>query len=156
MAKVFETDARLSDAKFREIGKIIAHWSWLEFMVGEAIGEVGFIDKKIGRALTDRLSIYPMLDALQIVADVETMPRKDRDRMEGLIARIRNEYQHRNDVAHGLWGEWENRWYLVRFKSPKQIKLGKATRMTANELKRIANRVEKLALDFRSWKDSIE
>lgn len=76
--------------------------------------------------------------------------------MNRLIAKITGEQQHRNDVAHGLWGTDEGRWFLIRYKTPKQIKLGKATPTTANELRRIANRVETLTRMFENWLDQLD
>ena len=155
MVKIFETDANVSRAKFREIGRIITHWSLLEHLVGMAIAKTIRTDVKTGRAVTGRLSINPRLDALQLVADIDNMPRVKRERMNKLIVKIKYEQQFRNDVAHGLWGVNSNCWHLIRFKTPKQVKLGKATPMTANESKRIANRIETLTGRFETWLDSL-
>ncbi len=52
MATIYLTDMGLSDAKFREIGRIIAYWSLLEFLMGAAVGIMLGLDRKEGRRLT--------------------------------------------------------------------------------------------------------
>lgn len=156
MVRIFEPDAKISDAKLREIGRIIAHWSLLEHLVGSGIQKIAGLDKKSGRAITNRLNIRAKLDALALVADINNLAKRQRDQMNKLIEKIKNEQRHRNDVAHGLWGIDEGRWFLIRFKSPTQVKLGRSTRMTANELRRIANRIDTLTRAFNTWINNLD
>ena len=52
MVTIYQTDLGLSDAKFREIGRIVAYWSLLEFLMGAAVGILKGLDRKEGRRLT--------------------------------------------------------------------------------------------------------
>ena len=51
MVTIYQTDLGLSDAKFREIGRIIAYWSLLEFLMGAAVGILEGVDRKAGREI---------------------------------------------------------------------------------------------------------
>jgi len=51
VAIVFDTNADLSNAKFREIGRIVAHWSLLEYMMQLAIGRIVGTNIKTARIL---------------------------------------------------------------------------------------------------------
>ncbi len=71
--------------------------------------------------------------------------------MESIIARIENEPPRRNDVAHGIWGIYDNKWSLLRYKKPDLVDYGKGAQMTAKDLQGIGNRVETLTRDFERW-----
>ena len=77
------------------------------------------------------------------------------DRMDALVTRIRKEHPHRNDVAHGIWGINDKKWSLLRFKKPNLVDFGKGERMTASDLKQIANRAATLTGDFERWLDTL-
>jgi hypothetical protein len=151
-AIVFDAKANLSDAKLRQIGRIVAHWSLLEYVMQLAIGRIVGTNIKTARILTDRAGTDGLLKKLALVAEVHSLPQAKVQRMQRLIKRIRREEKNRNDVAHGLWGKHRRQWYLIRFKSPKQLTLGKQRRITANELRRTADRIETLTNAFERWR----
>ncbi len=151
VALVFDTNADVSNAKFREIGRIVAHWSLLEYMMQLAIGRFVGTNIKTARILTDRVGTEGLLKKLELVVEVHELPKTKARRLQRLIARIRDEQEHRNDVTHGLWGQDKKLWYLIRFKSTKLLKIGRHKRVSANELRRTADRIETLTRDFDRW-----
>jgi hypothetical protein len=155
VAIIFDTNAKLSDAKFREIGRIVAHWSLLEYMMQLAIGRIIGTNLKTARILSYRAGTDRLVERLKLVAEVHGLPKRSMDRLVRLLARIEKLKPHRNDVAHGLWGPHQKRWYLIQFRSPKYIKIGKSKLMTANELRRTAARIEKLTNAFDRWRLSL-
>ncbi len=155
MATIYQTDMGLSDAKFREIGRIIAYWSLLEFLMGAAVGFMKGVDRKEGRRLTLNERVKGLIKMLRKAARVRKLSKHQTDRMDSLIERIEKEQPHRNDVAHGIWGIHDYKWSLLRYKKPKMVKLGGARRMTARDLQQIANRIETLTSDFERWLDTL-
>jgi hypothetical protein len=152
---VFDTNAKLSNAKFREIGRSVAHWSLLEYQMQLAIGRIIGTNLKTARILNYRAGTERLMERLNLVAEVHGLPKPSIDRLVRLLARIEKLKSHRNDVAHGLWGQDKNLWYLIQFKSPKFIKAGKHKRITANELRRTADRIETLTNAFDRWRLSL-
>jgi len=155
MKIVYETGMGLSDTKFREIGQIIAHWSLLEMLMGLAIGNMLGLDRKKGRRRTLEKSVYKLSDMLVDAGRKHELSKRETDRMNSLIARIKKEHPRRNDVAHGIWGMDNKEWSLLRFKKPHLVDVGKAERMTDNDLKQIANRAATLTRDFQRWLSTI-
>ena len=155
MKIIYESDIGLSKAKFREIGRIIAHWSLLEMLMGFAIGNMMGVDRKKGRGLTLEQSVNQLSRMLLDAARECDLPEPKSGHLVSLVARIKKEHPRRNDVAHGIWGIAEKKWSLLRFKKPDLVDLGKGERMTARDLEKIANRAATLTRDFQRWLNTI-
>ena len=155
MKIIYESGMGLSDTKFREIGRIIAHWSLLEMLMGLAIGNMLGLDRKEGRRRTLEESVYKLSDMLVEAGRECKLSKRETDRMNSLIARIKKEHPRRNDVAHGIWGIDDKKWSLLRFKRPHLVDVGKGEPMTDSDLKQIANRAATLTRDFQRWLKTI-
>jgi hypothetical protein len=155
MATIYLTDMGLSDAKFREIGRIIAYWSLLEFLMGAAVGIMRGVDRKEGRRLTLNKRVDDLTKMLVKASRVCKLSKQHSDRMDSLIDRIQNEAENRRAVAHGVWGIHGKKWSLLRFKKPDMVNLGQARQMTARDLQKTANRIATLTRDFERWLDTL-
>ena len=149
------TDMGLSRAKFREIGRIIAYWSLLEYLMGAAVGFLKCVGREEGRRLTLKKKVSDLVKMLRKSARVRKLSKHQTDRMESLIARIEKEQLRRNDVAHGIWAIHDNKWSLLRYKKPDKFKLAKDEPMTARDLQRIADRIETLTSNFERWMETV-
>ena len=155
MPKMHLTDMGLSRAKFREIGRIIAYWSLLEYLMGAAVGFLKGVDRNEGRRLTLDERVKKLIKMLRIAASSRKLSNLQTKRMNSLIDRIEKEQPRRNDVAHGIWAIHDNKWSLLRYKEPDKYKFAKDERMMARDLQRIANRIESLTSDFERWMDTV-
>ena len=91
MATIYQTDMGLSNAKFREIGRIIAYWSLLEFLMGAAVGFLKGVDRKEGRRLTLDERVKGLIKLLRKAARVRKLSKHQTERMDSLIERIEKE-----------------------------------------------------------------
>ena len=155
MATIYLTDMGLSDAKFREIGRIIAYWSLLEFLMGAAVGIMRGVDRKEGRRLTLNKRVGDLAKMLVKASRICKLSKQQSDRMDSLLNRIQNEAENRRAVAHGVWGIHGKKWSLLRFKKPDMVDLGQARQMTARDLQETANRIATLTRDFERWLDTL-
>ena len=155
MVTIYQTDLGLSDAKFREIGRIVAYWSLLEFLMGTAVGILKGLDRKEGRRLTLNKPVEAIVKLIMEAARESKLPKPLTAQMNSLLERIKKEHPRRNDVAHGVWGIHESKWSLLRYKKPDLVELGKGERMTARDLQQIANRAKTLTRDFERWLDTL-
>jgi hypothetical protein len=155
MATIYLTDMGLSDAKFREIGRIIAYWSLLEFLMGAAVGMMQGVDRKEGRRRTLYKGVSDLAKTLRKASRNCELTKRQTDCMESLINRIDNEAENRRAVAHGVWGIHDKKWSLLRFKKPDMVDLGQARQMTARDLQKTANRIATLTRDFERWLDTL-
>jgi len=92
MKIIYESGMGLSDTKFREIGRIIAHWSLLEMLIGLAIGNMLGLDRKEGRRRTLEESVYQLTEMLVEAGHECKLSKPETDRMNSLIARIKKEH----------------------------------------------------------------
>ena len=123
--------------------------------MGIAVGNLKGLDRKAGRQLTLRYRVDDFLTELNKAAREAGLSRDQRDRMNALLDRIKDEHERRNDVAHGIWAVHGRRWSLLRYKPPEFVDFGDAKRMRARDLKPIANRVTTLTRDFEAWLDTL-
>ena len=144
----------LSDAKFREIGRIIAHWSLLEMLIGLAIGNLLGLDRKEGRRRTLQNPVEQLTKMLRKAGHKRKLSNQQMDSMDVLIDLIDKEHPRRNEVAHGIWGIDNKKWSLIRFKRPDLVDFGRGERMTASDLQLIANRAATLTHDIERWLDT--
>ena len=155
MATIFLTDMGLSVAKFREIGRIIAYWSLLEFLMGAAVGIMQGVDRKEGRRLTLNKPVGEVVRMLVEGSQLCKLTKQQTDRMDSLIDRIQNEAENRRAVAHGVWGIHDKKLSLLRYKKPDMINLGQARQLTARDLQKTANRIATLTRNFEKWLDTL-
>ena len=155
MVTIYQTDLGLSDAKFREIGRIIAYWSLLEFLMGAAVGILEGVDRKAGREMTLMRPVDVLINKLRTAATGRGLSKRLTERMNRLIARIECEHENRRSVAHGVWGIRDRKRSLLRYRKPDLVKLGHPRRLTTNDLRKIANRIETLTRDFERWLDAL-
>ena len=95
MKIIYESDMGLSKAKFREIGRIIAHWSLLEMLMGLTIGIMFGIDRKEGMRLTLEQSVNQLSRMLVNAAHDCNLPEPESGRLDSLVARIKMEHPRR-------------------------------------------------------------
>ena len=93
MVTLFQTDLGLSEAKFREIGRIIAYWSLLEFLMGAAVGFLEGVDRKAGREMTLMRRVDVLINKLRTAATGRGLSKRLTERMNRLIARIESEHE---------------------------------------------------------------
>jgi hypothetical protein len=155
MAVIYETSLDLSEAKQRQIGRIIACWSLLEALMVIAIGNMRGLDRKKGRRYTAKFQYSGLVKQLKKSARKIDLPSTQREKMDRLIARMKIEREFRNDVAHGFWGKHHRKWALLRYDRRKKGRYFDDTPTTARDLESIANRAMTLTEDFEKWLDTL-
>ena len=100
MATIYQTDLGLSKAKFREIGRIIAYWSLLEFLMGAAVGILKGVDRKVGRDITLMRPVDVLITKMESAASEDALRNHRTVCMNRLIVRIQD--QHENKLIRSI------------------------------------------------------
>src|SRR5688572_19895110 len=88
---------------YEAIGKILVHWSWIEFRMQEALWHLLSLDRKSGRALTSEMEVRGLARALSATAERKLIDKTIRNAVRTLSDRIQAKIYERNRIVHGFW-----------------------------------------------------
>ncbi len=154
------SELKLSDKHYLAIGKIMAHWSMLEWSVRRAIAITLGLSPKEGRAITAELMIGSLLTMLRLVADLK--PAVDPElhaELEPLLERIEKLIGERNTIAHALWARDDaGQIHILRYKGGKDSinrVVGQAVPMDDAEIEAIQAKITALSFDLDVWVENL-
>ena len=155
----FMSEILLPDNHYMAIGKIMAHWSMMEWHIGVAIAEILDLDRKEGRALMANAPASATLPSLRLLAIMRVL---DSDKLEELLALINdaeNLIGDRNLIAHALWArDADSKLHILKYKGGKKHEkrvLGEPIPMEDGEIEDIRDRIMMTCLGFMNWVEDL-
>ena len=151
MHTIYDTD--LTDEHLIIIGKIMASWSLLEFLLTRVLANLIGIDIKECRIITRSISADVKLKKIKQFALFKGINKTELDELNMLITKIDNAKTNRNLIAHGIWVQDENNVYhLVKY-SYNHAEKPSAIKMQTSNLKDIHEEIVSSLAGLGGWLD---
>ena len=155
----YMSEISLPDNHYIAIGKIMAHWSVMEWSVGRAVAEVLGISPKEGRAITAEMRGSEMLIVLRLLAIMRLTDSNRLEKLLKLITEIEGLVGDRNLISHGNWTRDENgQLHLIKYKGGRRHLgriSGKAIPMGETELNALSAKITKPCHALVNWVDDL-
>lgn len=155
----FTTELSLPDDHYIKIGRIMAHWSAMEWAAGRAIAEILDLNAKEGRAFTAEMKGCEVLRVLRLVAILRLTDSRRTESLLKLIKKLEDLVPDRNLIAHGNWGrDNSGKLHLVKYKGGKRHIgriTGRAIPMGSTELASLERRLTNPCHEVITWTDEM-
>ncbi|MGE3622505.1 MAG: hypothetical protein AB7H77_01345 [Bdellovibrionales bacterium] len=151
----FELTVSLSEKHLKAIGRVMSHWSYLEWMAGQAVGDLLDLSVEEANAVTSQMNLRPKLELFSLLFPGRCLHKDIINESSKIISEITNAQEKRRLLAHGVWAkDHEGQTRLLKFYGGKnQINRINfmPVLMTEEELEKIVNQVCGIALLFPCW-----
>jgi len=137
---------------YKPIGRIAAGWNLTEALISSIIWHLHEIkDPKLGRLFTYRLSAVQKIQILETT--LKSYKAVHATALKPLVSRASRMRSMRNTICHGLWGRMpkQKTWKVFYSKDTDDMPLLRRDDMTPNDVSKIADELERLNRDLKSW-----
>ena len=149
-----QTAEPVSPEHLQAIGLITVNFASLENWISMIIWQLISDDQRLGQIITAELSYRNQLALLSSVFLHRAPDAEQQTELERLVSRALKIEQERNIIVHSWWGSGDSPQTITRLKTTAKISKGlrhQFVRMTVADLNTIADDIEQLTIDVRSF-----
>src|SRR5271156_6227788 len=107
--------SQLTDDHFKAIGKLVAEWANIEFLLQKTLTQLLLTPVFLGRSYTDRMSAAKVQETIEEALALHEgrfgcaiIPRETIEEIAKINSRITKLRSTRNQFAHFCWSRWDD------------------------------------------------
>ena len=144
----FETKLPLTDEQLKQIGRITANFSFLEFVLSFCICGLINDDQRVGQIITSQMSFQNLVHLLGSLFKHRGFDAEKITAFDKLLGEAMQIEQRRNEITHSIWATHQDEGKSSRVKITARFKKGFEMQwepMGVDELKQIADSITNVA-----------